>query len=274
MGESALKRSATARLIEQYPRCCVCAGLRPATTREHMPPKALFDGAHRPDKLVMPSCGECNGGTGTADLVASVIARLVYDLTPAEAEDYRRLAARLRNQAPLIVQEWMETDNPLHQIVGRVHLRRHGVPVPDDAAIVSIGKLTIQQLNLFAHKVVRALFFEHFRKPLSNTGAIWAVWRQKEDLIAYGLPSDMLRLMPNYGALVQGRWSASDAFEYRHAINKQEGLFGFIARFRRGFFVQGFAAEDNSKLPFDLEDWVQAPDLLTLLETPRFLKKV
>jgi hypothetical protein len=37
--------------------------------------------------------------------------------------------------------------------------------------MVSIGSLTIRQLNLFAHKAVLALYFEHFRQPLANTGA-------------------------------------------------------------------------------------------------------
>jgi hypothetical protein len=32
-------------------------------TREHMPPKSLFDGSHRPDKLVMPACHVCNNNT-------------------------------------------------------------------------------------------------------------------------------------------------------------------------------------------------------------------
>jgi hypothetical protein len=274
MGEAALKRSATARFIQEYPMCCVCAGSRAATTREHMPPKALFDGKQRPDKLVMPSCAECNKGTSTADLVASVLARHRYHLTTAEADDHRKLAARLRHQAPLIVQEWLEFDNPLSRIIARMHLRRHGVPVPDRAPVISIGKLTIQQMNLFAHKVARALYFEHFRKPLTKTGATWAVWRQKEDVMADGIPSDLLKLMPGYGALIQGKWDTSDEFEYRYAMNEQEGLFGFMARFRHGFFVHGFTVENSSKLTSDFKDWVQEADLLTLLDTPRFQEKV
>src|ERR1700732_1816064 len=50
MGEAKLKKSATQRLVAQYPECCFCGGIRAANTREHMPPKALFDSSHRPDK--------------------------------------------------------------------------------------------------------------------------------------------------------------------------------------------------------------------------------
>jgi hypothetical protein len=40
------------------------------------------------------------------------------------------------------------------------------VPVPHDAGVAAIGLLTIRQLNLFAHKAVLALHFEHVRQPL------------------------------------------------------------------------------------------------------------
>jgi hypothetical protein len=85
MGEAARRRSATARFLELFPNCCFCGGLRSATTREHMPPKSLFDGSHRPDKLVMPACGVCNSGTRTADLAVAMISRWNYDSGPRNA---------------------------------------------------------------------------------------------------------------------------------------------------------------------------------------------
>ena len=72
-GEVRAKKTATEKLIREYPECCFCAGTRRATTREHMPPKSLFDGSRRPDKLVMPSCDDCNRNTSTADLTASLV---------------------------------------------------------------------------------------------------------------------------------------------------------------------------------------------------------
>jgi hypothetical protein len=50
------------------------------------------------------------------------------------------------------------------------HLRKHGVQAPADAGLVFIGPLTIRQLNLFAHKVALALYFEHFKVPLPEIG--------------------------------------------------------------------------------------------------------
>jgi hypothetical protein len=50
------------------------------------------------------------------------------------------------------------------------HLINHGVHVPLDAGIATIGPLSVGQLNLFAHKVVLALHFAHFRRGLSADG--------------------------------------------------------------------------------------------------------
>jgi hypothetical protein len=139
------------------------------------------------------------------------------------------------------VNEWTKLD-PAENENARQHLRRHGVPVPLDAGILSIGPLTIRQLNLFAHKAVLALYFEHFRQPLPITGGVSAVWKTKEDFAPEGVPQFLLDIMPGYRTLMQGRWNEQKTFEYRHANNAKGGLFGCLAKLRRGLFIAGFAA--------------------------------
>lgn len=273
-GEARVKRSATQKFIQEYPKCCFCAGLRPSTTREHMPPKALFDCSHRPDKLVMPSCKNCNSGTSTADLTAAIVSRWAYDATQTENSDHHKLAAQVRRQAPELADEWVKDASPLRTIKGRQHLKTHGVPVPDDAAIVTIGRLTTRQLNLFAHKAVLALYFEHFRRPLAGDGAYCAYWKTKEDYARDGIPRSLLEMLPEYATLIQGRWDESKTFEYRHAINSKEGLFGFFARLRRGLFVSGFVFDSAKHVPAGDDDWMTPGDLLLLMDTPRFQKKL
>jgi hypothetical protein len=148
------------------------------------------------------------------------------------------------------------------------------VPVPADAAIVTVGPLTIRQLNLVAHKATLALYFEHFRQRLPNTGSYCAFWKSKEDYVAEGIPHRLLDMLPAYGTLTQGRWNESETFEYRHAVNRDDGLFGFFARLRQGLFISGFAVNSDSYVPPEETDWVKPGDLLGLMDTPRFLKKL
>ena len=278
MGEAKLKQSATQKFIAQYPACCFCAGMRAATTREHMPPKSLFDNSHRPDKLVMPACKECNSGTSTADLVAAVMSRWAVDNTEQEHRDHEKLVRRLRKQAPEVIDEWTST-RVKDRVKGRRHLRKHGVMIPDDVGIVAVGATSIRHLNLFSHKVTLALYFEHFRRPLLPPGAYLAMWRSKEDFARNGVPRELLEIFPGYATLTQGRWSEHETFEYRHAINYEDGLFGFFARFRWGLFVLGSVVENAAVLQSheraaDDGRWVEACDLLSQSRAADMSKKV
>jgi hypothetical protein len=242
-----------------------------------MPPKSLFDSSHRPDKLVMPACSECNRETSTADLTAAIISRWDYFSSEQSNRDHRRLTAQVRVQAPELIEEWAKLADADEEEKERArqHLRNYGVPVPSDAGVATIGPITISQLNLFAHKVALALHFEHRKHLLPAAGRVCAYWKTKEDFAPSGIPAELLRLLPDYGTLIQGRWNESETFEYRHAINAQEGLFGCLARLRRGLFVVGFTVIDPGGLPPDDDgDWFGPLDPSDLLALPRFRRKL
>jgi hypothetical protein len=121
---------------------------------------------------------------------------------------------------------------------------------------------------------VLALYFEHFREPLPNTGRLCAYWKTKEDFARDGIPPVLLELLPGYGTLAQGKWNERETFEYRHAMNKQDGLFGCLARLRRGLFVTGFAVTKASELPANEQDWIVPSELLQSVDSARFQKKL
>lgn len=182
----------------------------------------------------MPACDECNRGTSTADLIASIVSRWNYNSNQIEIEDHRKLIGQARMHHPEIFSEWTSKRDLLTRLKARQHLQDHGVDVPDDAGLVSIGPQTIRQLNLFSHKVVLALHFEQFRRPLSDSGRVAAYWRRQEDFAKEGVPPGLLEMMQLYGTIEQGKWSAKEAFEYRFSLNEDEGLYMCLARFRGG----------------------------------------
>ena len=49
----------------ESPTCVLC-GLRPATTRDHVPPKGIFKGLGVP-LITVPACNECNNGASQDD---------------------------------------------------------------------------------------------------------------------------------------------------------------------------------------------------------------
>jgi hypothetical protein len=235
-----------------------------------MPPKALFDSSHRPDKLVMPACDQCNGQTSKADLVASVISRWGFNVS-VPSSDHPRLAAQMGKQAPDIIKEWTR---PIDRAKARQHLEDYGVRVPHDAAFVTIGPLTVAQLNAFAHKVVLGLYFEHFRTFVPNSGRVFAMWRTKEDFAQGGVPLPLLQMMRRYGTLEQGTWNTAEIFEYRYELNAADGLFACLARLRGGLYVTGFAVSDFAVIAQDRSyEWIKPEDLLTMTYDPAFQKR-
>lgn len=143
------------------------------------------------------------------------------------------------------------------------HLRNYGVYVPDDAALVTIGPHTIRQLNIFSHKAALCLYFEHFKRPLPNSGLVSAVWKTKEDFSKGGVPQELKDIFPEIATLTQGKWNTAETFEYRFALNDADGLFGCLARLRTGLYVAGFAVEKSAEVENELEGyWIKPNELL------------
>ncbi|KJC43678.1 hypothetical protein UP09_17015 [Bradyrhizobium sp. LTSP885] len=210
----------------------------------------------------MPACNECNGGTSKADLTAAMLSRWNYDSPEQERRDHSRLANQVRKQAPELIEEWTKLDQ-LDRKNAMEHLRSYGVMVPDDAALMTIGPQTIKQFNIFAHKATLCLHFEHFRKPLLNSGRVSAHWRTKEDFSKDGVPAELLEIMPKYGTLVQGKWNSSETFEYRYDLNQETGLFACLARLRTGLFISGFTASNADLVAGESDGyWIKPNELL------------
>lgn len=277
MGEAALRRSATAKLLEKYPRCCFCGGLAPAETREHYPPISLFDNSLRPNQLIVPACRKCNGVSRTADLVTALIARwkFSFETSQTEAADYKKLANRLKYQAPDIVAEWLKHSTGVQQKRARRHLEASGVWVDPQGKIATIGPLTIPQLHLFAHKLLLAVFFDHMKHPVPPKGMISALFKTKEDVAVEGIPAEVKdHLGPNL-YLSQGQgFSTRDQFEYRIASGENGKVFQVLARIRFGLIVAGFVVTEPDLLDPDARaGWITPPSLPSILADPEFRRK-
>jgi hypothetical protein len=63
---------------------------------------------------------------------------------------------------------------------------------------------------------------------------------------------------------MQGKWNASETFEYRFDLNEKDGLFGCLARLRTGLFIAGFAIPNTELMTEEFgNDWIKPNELLT-----------
>jgi hypothetical protein len=88
------------------------------------------------------------------------------------------------------------------------------ITVPSRDVAETIG------LNLFAHKAVLALHFEHIRQPLPMAGRICAYWKTKEDF-AHGIPQSLLGIMKEYVAAHRVLRATRYPVSLCRAINRQ-----------------------------------------------------
>ena len=104
-----------------------------------------------------------------------------------------------------------------------------------------------------------------FEEDFQLMEEFFASWRSKEDFARSGIPSFFLDLLPSYGTISQGQWDERQTFEYRHALNIEEGLFGCLARFRRSYFVYGFTVDAADVLPAsEREEWLRPAEVLSI----------
>jgi hypothetical protein len=86
--------------------------------------------------------------------------------------------------------------------------------------------------------------------------------------------ASLLRLIPKYGTLVQGKWNEYKRFECRYDTSAGRGLFGCLAKLRQGLFVGGFTVTGASIIePEDDVGWMVPDDPSILRENPRFREK-
>jgi hypothetical protein len=272
MGEHQLKQSATQKFLQKYPFCCLCGGATPATTREHVPPKALFDRSHRPDRLVVPACRVCNNVTSTGDLLVSLIARWEFEeLSGIQSSDHAKLAAQLRRQAPDVLCEWLSAGAIERKRVRRTFESR-GMALPNQA-YSKLSSKTWPHLHLFAHKLTLGLYFERTKRCLSSPGAARAWVRLKEAVALEGIPQEVLHLVGSPTPLVQGQWTTAGQFEWREAYNKEEGVYLHVSKLRAGSFIVGVVVEDIKSLgELDTSEWVQPGALSDILKMERLKK--
>ncbi|VTZ22345.1 conserved hypothetical protein [Methylocella tundrae] len=273
MGE---KKSATKRLLEKYAYCCLCGGGVKANTREHVPPKALFDRSHRPNQMVVPACSACNEGTRTGDTVAAIVARWGFsEPTTAEREDSQRLIRGIANNHPDIQLEWLQNSGSVSQRQARRHLASYGAPIPNEAKFITIGPATLPYLNQFALKLTLGIYFEQTLRCFPSTGLFRAFLRFKEDFRGTGLPQKIIDIAGDPLALAQGAWNTREQFEYRAKYNPENGLFIHASRLRMGLFIVGMASEDRSVLPNELiADWISPGPLSKILDDPHYRDKL
>lgn len=227
MGQAKLRRQ---RFRSDQPVCVYCGGSVPATSRDHCPPIAIFDGRRRPAGLEFGACHDCHQATRPLDSIAAVLSRLFPTPTTDEQRaDVRNHLTGLANNHPEIAAIFAAPDELVWwegRLANVVHIEQ-------------ADKLH-KAMNAFAARMCLALYREVTGRAAPANAAIVSRWYSNYEVANGELPLDFATSLGSTRTLQMGKQHAFDQFKWAAAATSDSPHgFGYVATFRRSFAVSG-----------------------------------
>ena len=149
--------------------CCFC-GLNLATTKDHIPPKAIFNKPRPSDLITVPACHECNH-------IASETDEKFKTYLGMQVARYNSDGEKLFKEGVLST---IKKNAKLHRIIFQ---STKPVYTTTKAGIITGKAFTVQWENdvhdLTIERIIRGLFYHHYKKILSKTVTIKTYWFNK-----------------------------------------------------------------------------------------------
>ena len=145
--------------------CAIC-GTRPATTRDHIPPKGIFPKPRPDDLITVPACATCNNSTSSLDETFKVFVGIATGHGPDGEKMFREQTSR--------------TLNHNRRLKRNIASTMQDVLVKTPQGIV-LGKRPAVLLDSKSHdsiveKTIRGLHFHHCGTILADQADISVNW--------------------------------------------------------------------------------------------------
>ena len=235
----------TQRFIKDHPICCFCGGGTPATTRDHVPAKTIFDGKRRPKGLEVPACVQCQEFTKKHELVVSMLIRLYPEPTTFEQrQEINNIVLRACSAVPGLADEIQAKPDQEAKLKEIVKLK------PGAAGMLDAGGPLINtSLDIFSVKMTCALHYEITKKILSTRKPISIQVFTNVNILDDKIPKEMLNAMGPSNTIQQGKWSVQDQFSYWNVTDFDHEIGAYYSTFRESFAVFGMVWKDMDHLP-------------------------
>ncbi|MBC8337428.1 MAG: hypothetical protein H8E39_01925 [Alphaproteobacteria bacterium] len=235
----------TKRFIIDHPICCFCGGGTPATTRDHVPAKVIFDGKHRPKGLEVPACVQCQEYSKKHELVAAMVARFFPDSTTSlQGKEIKKLFRRADKAVPGLLDEMKPS------LKQKSRISEFQKKEPNAAHVLNLGgPLVNASLDIFAIKMTCALHYGMTKNIIPIDGAISIRVFSNVDALNGEIPHALINVLGSENTLKQGTWSVSNQFSYSYAITDTKAYGVYFSTFRRSFAVLGLVWDNINIVP-------------------------
>jgi hypothetical protein len=224
------------RFLMEHPYCCFCGGSTPATTSDHVPPKACFPDGFWPEGFEFPACEKCNRGTKRDDQIFGFYAMFLDFNEANRSKAYTTKLSKLRegiaNNYPEALPN-ASSARPIHMLGSIVTPRAVAIEVSTPVAFRDAAARIGRKLThaLYYRELGRALSCHHqfttgcYQIQISATGAL-------TECFAKLLPD------PTVGSRANIK-SYGERFAYKSGVKEEEDFFVYAAQFGRGLIVWG-----------------------------------
>lgn len=222
-------------LIE-HPTCCFCGGTRPATTLDHVPPRACFPVGYWPDQFEFPSCSLCNNGTSKHDTIFGYYSMLLdfneANRTFGDRNRLLQLEEDIRTRYPEALPD-VTTKQPIYR-VGQLY-------APSPVAI-SLGKNSTmnEAVQTIGEKLAHALYYREMKKILTQDHRFFASAYQIQDPLTQKITDHFKQLLPDLTIGTRSNIKTyGSRFAYMSGCKPGDDFFVFAAQFGYGLILWG-----------------------------------
>jgi len=159
------KKKKLQTFLKSHPNCCFC-GNASATTRDHVPPSAMFFDKKGPEGWVFPGCGDCNNGSSNEDRIFSIFALMfgVQNHDELPGTDMQRIMRSVLNGAP-------------RELQTRIERFLSGENIPsEDYPRFELADSDKRACHLVARKIAKAIYYRERSKSLPKEAVLSTHW--------------------------------------------------------------------------------------------------
>lgn len=234
-----MKAATRARFLAEHPRCCFCGDTASSTTIDHQPGRVFFRGKRFPDDHIYPACQPCQDISRDAEsLISLLIAR--NDLSNEELPRWSARHKSIRDRYPEYLEEIVPSDRRREEFSKRASDPPIGLS--SEHMITLNADLWDSVFQMFAKKLVLALHYKAWGKPLASSGRMLAMLAPNGHYDPEW--DEEIRRIANGGTLTKhGNENLADQFSILWAANPKEQIFCVRATLHQSLIVYGFTVE-------------------------------
>ena len=247
MSESSLRKKKQQKFLEENPNCYFCGGINPATTIDHVPPKACFPDGYAPEGFEFPACQACNQGTDKQDQIFGLHAMLLdFDESKLDREEDRKKIEKLRRG---IVNNYPDA-LPNEATVSSVN-RVGSIITPKPVAVsIAVEPSVRNAIDVMRTKLTHALHFRETGRILTHEHKYLTHMYQPQREGTQDLTAYLMSLLPDISVGQRSNIkNYGDRFKYRSGYKNLEDFFVYQAQFGHGMILWGIARGPGIKNP-------------------------